>query len=473
MKLLARFGLAILAALALVGLTPPTASAATASIYDPGDKLDQAQIQAAASNVNKVSLVIVAVQSPNNDLESDLQQLGSRAGWQGDDWAANSVILAVNTQARQARVFYGGATPTAIANNYSDVLKAMTAEFSGGNWTAGMVAGIESVQSLVEPSYNWVWVLAVLAVIIVGWLLYRAAKGRRASKEAKEADERAAAANQLTAVQLRQRVDELEVLLQTVPDGPARDPIENDLSDVDVTLRRREERGGLTGTDLGVSTEADRQNLATLQTITERLTNTLAILRKDPGWEDVWSAAIAGARDRIDRLENSQHEVSGIEGFRPMDTAPAADQINALREPVLTGSMAVDVGLTTLQNLTSEIGAKQSEVDVRLAAIERERQAKEAQARKEQEDQNNSGGFGGGGLGGGGWLGGGGYGRRRRGGGWGGGWGGGFGGGGFGGGGFGGSGRRGGGGGGGFGGGGGGGGFGSSGRRGGGGGGGF
>ena len=53
-----------------------------------------------------------------------------------------------------------------------------------------------------------------------------------------------AAANQLTAVNLRQRIEDIEVLMETVPDGPHRDPLENDLSDVDVTLRRREGRAG-------------------------------------------------------------------------------------------------------------------------------------------------------------------------------------------------------------------------------------
>ena len=103
-----------------------------------------------------------------------------------------------------------------------------------------------------------------------GWLIYRGAKSRKAKEQAKAADERQAAANQLTAVNVRQRVTDLGVLMQTVPDGPYRDPLENDLSDVDTTLRRREGKGGLSDLPLDVSPEQDRQHLATLQAVLER-----------------------------------------------------------------------------------------------------------------------------------------------------------------------------------------------------------
>ncbi|MEP6981697.1 MAG: hypothetical protein ABJA16_13110, partial [Nakamurella sp.] len=233
---------------------------------------------------------------------------------------------------------------------------------------------------------------------------YRRAKTRKATQAAKAADERQASANQLTAVNLRQRIDELEVLMQTVPDGPHRDPLENDLSDVDVTLRRREERGGLSGTDLGVGADQDRQNLDGLSGVLDHVATTLAMLRQDTGWQDLWNAAVTATRQRIDVLDRGQSELVVVEDFAPMDTSPLDLQLATMASSVRDGSTSVVDGIAILNSVDSAVGAKQSEVDAHLAEIQaqerRDQEEREREARAEA-DRNNRNNSGGGGFGGG------------------------------------------------------------------------
>ncbi|MEO5833643.1 MAG: DUF5129 domain-containing protein [Nakamurella sp.] len=404
MKLIARFGLSLFAALALIGLVPGTAFAATVKIEDQAGVLDRAAVTQAAEPVADVTFVIVTLRSPSTSIERDVKALGSDVSWNGSDWASNAVVIAVNVESRRSAVYYGPGTPASIENNVEGIRAAMTNDLQSGNWSDGVVAAIAKVQTTIAPSYTWVWVLAAAAVLIVGWLIYRRAKTRKATQAAKAADERQASANQLTAVNLRQRIDELEVLMQTVPDGPHRDPLENDLSDVDVTLRRREERGGLSGTDLGVGADQDRQNLDGLSGVLDHVATTLAMLRQDTGWQDLWNAAVTATRQRIDVLDRGQSELVVVEDFAPMDTSPLDLQLATMASSVRDGSTSVVDGIAILNSVDSAVGAKQSEVDAHLAEIQaqerRDQEEREREARAEA-DRNNRNNSGGGGFGGG------------------------------------------------------------------------
>lgn len=437
MTLLARLGLTLFAALVLVGLVPGTAFAATVKIEDQAGVLDRAAITAAAEPVSDVTFVVVTLRSSSTSIERDVKALGSDANWNGADWTSNSVVIAVNVESRRSAVYYGPGTPTSIENNIEGIRAAMTSDFQSGAWSDGVIAAMAEVQSTIAPSYTWVWILAAAAVLVVGWLIYRSATTRKQKQAAKVAEEQQAAANQLTAVELRQRIEELEVLMETVPDGPHRDPLENDLSDVDVTLRRREERGGLSGTDLGVTADQDRQNLDGLGSVLDHVATTLALIRQDTGWQDLWNDAVTAIRQRIDVLERSQTELAGADDFEPMDTSPLDLQLATMASSVRDGTTPVVDGLAILDSVDSAVGGKQAEIDARLAEVrrqQREQEEERARAAREAADRNNrnsgGGGFGGGFTGAvlGGMLSGGG--RRRRSSGWGGGFGGGFGGGG-------------------------------------------
>ncbi len=460
MKPSAKFFAALLVSLALIGLVPGTAFAVIPSILDKAGVLNADQIRAAAAKVDKVGIVVVTMNSTSTDVKGDLQALGAAAGWQGNGWTPQSVILAVNIGSRQLGLFYGGDTPSSIASNSGNIQDKMAAAFSGGDWTAGMVAGIDAVQSATKTSYTWLWFLLILAVAIVAFVIYRRVKGRKAAAAAKKAQEILIAQNQLAAEELRQRVDELVVLVQTLPAGAARQQVQADLSDVDVVLKRRDQSSEGDLIPDNVSPEQDDKNLESLADALAQVATRCALLRQDPGWEDMWQAEISAARASADRLGHGQQLLSGTDGFVPIDTAALEAQVNVLSEPVGSGTLSVSDGLTALQQVLDELGAKQSEVDGKLAAIDDERRRQEAQTEREEEERRrNSGGGnrrGGSGFGGGmmtGWIIGSAT-RGRRGGGWGGG--------GFGGGGGGSRGFGGGGGGGGFGGGGGGGGGGGS-----------
>ncbi len=462
MTLLARIGLVLLAALALVGVAPGTAFAAPVNINDQANVLDEADVSSAAASVQGVTFYVVTLESTSMNIEGDVKALGSDVGWNGSDWVRNAVVLAVNVESRRSAVFFGGGTPTSIEDNVETIRGAMTSEFQSADWTGGIVAGIDETRSVLTGSSSGsssssssgglLAVVGVIAVLLIGWVAYSAVRKSRETKRRKAADEQQAAANQLTAVNLRQRIEELEVLMQTVPDGPHRDPLENDLADVDVTLRRREERGGLSGTDLGVTPEQDRQNLAGLLAVVDRTADTLAMLRRDTGWQNLWNNAVTATRQRIDALERSQSQLIGTPSFEPMETGPLDVQLATMASAVRDGSTGIEDGIAILDSVNGAVAEKQSEVDAHLAQIERLRREQEERDRTAREiaeanSRNNSGGgfgssFGGAVLGG--MLSGGGRRRRSS---WGGGFGGGFGGGGRRGGGFGGGGggRRGGG----------------------------
>ncbi len=440
MTLLVRFGLSLLAALALIGLFPGTASAGTATVVDNAGVLDAGDIQAAAAGVEGVDFIVVTLRTGNRDIERELKALGPQVGWADGGWQSNTVVLAVNLQSRQLGAFAGEGTTASIGTSrYTAVQDALERGFAT-SWTAGMVAGIDETRSIVTPSYTWVWVLAAGVVLVIGWLLFRSAKTRKAKQQKKAADEQQAAVNQLTAVNLRQRIDELEVLVETVPDGPHRDPLENDLSDVDVALRRREERGGLSGTDLGVPVEQDTQNLDGLRAVLDKVAARLAMLRQDTGWQDAWNDAVAGTRHRINTVTSNQAQLIDEESFEPMDTSPLDAQLATMASAVRDGRTSVADGIAILDSVDSAVASKQIEVDAWLAQKEQAEQAERERLDREAQERNNRNNRGGGGSGfGGGFAGAvlGGVlssGRRRR--------GGGFGGGGFGGGGFGGGGGR-------------------------------
>ncbi len=427
MRLLARIVVALIGTLILAGVAPTNAFAGSVSIVDNAGVLDQSAVTNAAAGVPKIDFIVVTLDSTSTNLDAAVKALGRQAGWTGTSWAANTVTLAVNVTSERLGVYAGGGESKAVADKFQTVQDAMATDFGAGRWTQGVVAGINKVESMVTPSYAWVWVLVLLVVLVGGWLLYRRVKKTRSQRAERARQQEVAAQNQLTAVQLRDRVSELEVLIETVPDGPHRDPLEADLADVDVTLRRREE---LTGSDSGdsgdgVPVDQDQRNLATMGEHLARITNTLAMLRGDTGWQDLWNASMAGARQRIQRLDSSQHQLVGVADFQPMDTDPLANKLPAMSSSVLDGSLPIGDGLAILQTVTNALGSKQAEVDARLAAIAKA-QAAEEKRRRDESNRNSGSGGGFGGFGGSG----GGYGRRRRGGGgWGSGWGGGFGGG--------------------------------------------
>jgi len=461
MKLVARTVAVLLAVLAMLGLAPATAFASVPSIVDRAGVLDRGPIVDAAMQTDEVYFIVITLSTPSTDIEADVRALGPQGGVDGSGWASGAVVLAVNVESRRVGLWYGDDTG-AVGSNENAIRDTMANHFATSDWTGGMVAGIDQVVDVLKPSFTWLYFLAALAVLIVGWIVYRNAKRRAAAKAAAEEESRIRAQSAVQAVELRQRIDQLKVLIETVADSPARDPLEAMLADADVALRRRERSTPDGNVDAATaSAELDRDNLVTLTRVLDAIVDSLAILRQDPGWEDSWNEEIVQARNAADTLAQGQAQLAGVDGFQPIDVATIEQTITALAAPPEAAS--VTDAVIRLNQQTTAIATKQAEVNARLRALndarvaqeraaEAERQRAEEAAERERQNQYRGGGGFGGGSGGG--LGSGFFwgavlgsatSNRRRGG-WGGGRGGGFGGG-FGGGGFGGGGRGGGGGG--------------------------
>lgn len=428
MKIFSRLLAGLFAALIALFLVPGSAYAATTVTDDAGvlSASDIADINAAAAKVDKVNIVVVTLDGGASDPRRELVALGATAGWESTDWASNSVILAVDVKSRKLGLYYGYNAGKQMAAAENSIQDAMGSKFSSNDWAAGMIAGIAEVQSAVQPSYTWVWVLLVIVVLVVGYLLVKFFKRRKAAAVAKELERAVIAQNQLALVDLRQRVDQIQVLLGAIPASGAQQQVASDLNDIDVQLSEREGRSAVEVAESGSNHNAEKKWLDDLAIKMGSVTNRVSLLRQDSGWQDQWSAEISAARQMAMAVGANQGSLAGQPDFQPIDIEPLDNQLAALLPGVLNGQVPIADGLGTLTSISKQLWAKRSEIDSRFEALEQARRAelsrKQAQAEAESRRRNNqwddddnsfgTGGWMGGGYGG--WSGGS---RRRRGGG--------------------------------------------------------
>ncbi|AZI57105.1 hypothetical protein EH165_01910 [Nakamurella antarctica] len=416
MKTFSRLGAALIATLLWLSLVVGTALASVTLTDNAGvlSASESAAIQSAAAQIDKVNVVVVTLNGGSTDLKKQLVALKEKGGWGGTDWLSNSVILAVDVQSRRLAVFYGSAAESKVGSAETAIGDAMGNEFSSSAWGAGLLAGVDKVASTVKTSYTWLWVLLALGALILVYMFVKLIKRRRAAAVAKELERSVIAQNQLAMVDLRQKVDQLTVLMGTVPPGAAQQSLQSDLNDIDVALAARESRSAVEVSEAGTNHNAEKQLFATLSLKMGSIANRLSLLRQDSGWREQWQSEISAARQMAIAVGTNQGGLIDQPGFSPLDIAPLENQLAQLLPQVLENQLPIADGLAQLTTISKQIWAKRSEIDSRLAELETARRAElskakakaEAEARRrnsqwdDDDNSHGSGGWMGGGYGG-------------------------------------------------------------------------
>ncbi len=399
---------------ALLGLLAAAPAAlAAGSVQDVAGILDAGRLTSAASGLS-VDVVFATYPDSGGNLDTTVGRP-----------PASTVVLAVGVQDRQVGVFFG----SGVDLRKGPVLDAMATPFADGRWTDGMLAGLDVVRSQLAGgtgaasgssgggSGGFPWSLlgigGVVVVAVLGWLGYRKVqRGKQAEAATADAAEQSAA-NGLTVVQTRERLDNLQILVQGLPDGVDASRLSAELNDVDVALREIEGRQGSSPDPHGEAAQLERM-VAGL----DRTERHLTLLRAGGGWERLWSDEVARVRAEAQRLADDaaalRIEVPGDDLPSPTDRD---DELAVLLASVRDGSTPVSAGLERLLAIEDEVEQAEQVVAGRRAAnraSQRQAEAARAAAQQAEHDrQSRSGGWGGSGFGGGY---GGGYGRRRGGG---------------------------------------------------------
>ena len=149
---------AIVAGLSITALAATTASATvravdcTAVVSDAAGILDADRVLDAATSVDARVLVLTFDAVPGGDFDAAVASVRRQCPeWQDGpaDWAADMVVLAVAPVERDSGVYYGsGLDETLGGGQWELAVDAMNARFGNGDWTGGMVAGLEEVREL-------------------------------------------------------------------------------------------------------------------------------------------------------------------------------------------------------------------------------------------------------------------------------------------------------------------------------------
>lgn len=463
-------GVAVVAVVAaLPGHARPAAALASApklSVLDDAEVLtssEERRISTAAAKLPGSPRVFVVTGSLRGDtIEGYLDGLGSEVGWTGSESrpavADDVILLAVAPTERKLAYFYGPDF-SALSGADDAVYEAMGADFKNRQWGPGLLAGLDVVDQAFdgdiptsgsssgnydgrpEPSSHagW-WLILGLGGAAV---LYGASKSflrRRTERKAAEAEkarrEQQKGLNLTRSADLRGRLDQDQLLVPSIPDGPLQDQLETDLTAAQADLR-------------SADTETDPDRAATDLTAVEQsiasLDRRITLLRKVSGWEVAWSDEVAMTRGLQTRL------ASAISGVTQLGAAPAGIRsasgpevdaqvvtagLDALEAEVRNGSTTIEAGLGRLMAVDRDLRTRVHHAEQQLSAVreaqqaeqrkrDQQRRQQQERAQRDQDQRNDT--FGGGGNSGSGWLGywiGSSVGRNsRRGGGWsGGGW---------------------------------------------------
>lgn len=395
---------------------------AAGSVEDGAGVLDTGRLTSAASGLS-VDVVFVTFTSSGRDLDATLTRAGSAAGFSGSQARTGTVVLAVSTGDRQVGTYFG----PGVTLDDTAVTDAMSGDFGNGRWTDGMLAGLDEVRSQLAGGTGsssggsgggLAWTLVgVLVLAVLGWLGYRRVQGHRLEEAATADRAERSAANGLTVVQTRERLDNLQILVHALPDGVDETRLSAELNDVDVALREIE--GRLTDSPDPHGEAAQLERMVAGLDRTERH---LTLLRAGGGWEQLWNDEVARVRAEARRLVDDaaalHAEVPGDDLASPADRD---DELARLLAGVRDGRTPISQGLERLLAIEDEVEQQEQAVSGRRAAnAASQRQAEQARVAAQQAEhdrQSRSGGWGGPGFGGG--VGGGygsGYGRQHRGG---------------------------------------------------------
>jgi hypothetical protein len=117
-------------------------------VVDTADVLgitEEHEIAHVMDEVTGYRIFVVTTTAASGSLEDDLHALGGRAAWDGTDWAADAVVLALGVQSREIGICYGAMAYDVVDPASDDIYDAMAAEFRSSNWAVGFLDGIKTV----------------------------------------------------------------------------------------------------------------------------------------------------------------------------------------------------------------------------------------------------------------------------------------------------------------------------------------
>ena len=420
MRILARLFTPFLLAGAVV-LAVPTVAFADILVNDDAKVLDVEAVEAAGNRIDDANVYVTTFSEPGSGtdgVKNQLQDLGTATGADGSGgWLDNALVIGLYPSDVRGEsridVFYGNNLNAKLDRTYLSVIDdQMIPEFGGSGderWTNGIVAGLTEFESILGSNSSgssggsratiWIVVGGIVLVLVVFYFLGRRKRAKAAAAE-KERLHNLVLDNQFQAMQLRQRLDQAKILVGTIRDTPAQDVVEADVADVDGVLNRRDEAG-----NLEADPDQDHANLATLFAALESIATRVAVLRKDTGWQNMWTGEVATVRQAWAQLMANAQAVRGAKPELQLDITPVDAPLSALQASVLDGSTPIDIGVQSLGEISRGVKNQADVVNGHMAAIaEERRQAEIARAKQAEIDAQNN--YRGGGSGSGGFLGG-------------------------------------------------------------------
>jgi hypothetical protein len=167
--------------------TPPSGDAfgCTATVFDPGDRLDDGAVEREAALTASslgADVHVRAEDALDTGLDARMAQLEARCPtWtSGAERSPDLVVVMFSVQRREASVFYGAEQGAMLEDRWSPAVDGMGAEFRQGDYTGGI---LDALRGLRQPSTapvdafsdstnrssgppGAIWVLVVLVAVV-------------------------------------------------------------------------------------------------------------------------------------------------------------------------------------------------------------------------------------------------------------------------------------------------------------------
>ncbi|MDQ6658451.1 MAG: TPM domain-containing protein [Actinomycetota bacterium] len=381
------------------------AAGSTATIVDRANVLsssDRARLATAITALPQDAHVFVVTANYSADLNNPdeldqfLQSQGEAVGWNGTDWDADAVVLAVAPEAHDSAVHCGADTGLAVcAANLDQIRGMMSPGFRSGDFGAGLLAGVKGVgqamagtlptggtntdyagQPQGSPPTGW-YLIGGLGVAALGYGGTKKLMQRNRDKKAAAADQaelaRVKAENGLTVSALRARLNQDQLLVPSIPDSTVQDQLALDLTAAESDLR---------SADTASDPRQEATELKAVSAAVDSVDRRVALLRKASGWEAAWAAEVDAARTRGRRLTELIGQIAAFPANAP--TAPDYSvELDALEGDVREGRKSIEVGLGELMTIDRDLKARVQHADQQFTSLH---QAADL-ARKRQQEQ--------------------------------------------------------------------------------------
>ncbi|MDQ2846151.1 MAG: TPM domain-containing protein [Actinomycetota bacterium] len=415
MRTVLRIAGPLLGAVAAVYLSSGAALAAagsTATIVDQATVLgssDRAQLTRAITNLPQDAHVFVVTagysQDLNNPNELDqfLQAQGERVGWNGTEWDADAIIVAVAPKAHDSGLYCGADMRAVCAVGFDQIRGTMSPGFRDGDFGAGLLAGVTGVgqamagtlptaetdtnyagQPQNSPPTGW-YVIGGLGVAALCYggvkKLMQSSKDKRAAAAEQVELARLKAENGLTVSGLRARLNQDQLLVPSIPDSAVQDQLGLDLTAAESDLR-------------SANTASDpRQEATELMAVSaavDSVDRRVTLLRKASGWEVAWAAEVDATRARAQRLTELIGQIAAFPATAP--TAPDySANLDTLEGDVRETRKIIEVGLGELMTIDRDLKTRVQQADQQVTSLQQarelDRKRQEEMARQDQLDQ--------------------------------------------------------------------------------------